>query len=192
MRDKVLSGAALATFGPVAVERARPVHAMGEAEFEAFYAKTARPLWAYVCRVSGDAALADDVLQEAFCRFLRIPLPEMDEPQMKAYLYKIATNLINDYRRRIKRESRWFLNPRPREDAGRASTFSPDMERIFQELKPQERALLWLAYVEGSEHKEIAVTLGLKEKSVRVLLFRARQKLARILKRKGLGSEVLP
>jgi RNA polymerase sigma-70 factor (ECF subfamily) len=48
-----------------------------------------------------------------------------------------------------------------------------------------ERSLLWLAYVEGSEHREIAAALGLKQKSIRVLLFRARQKFAQILKRRG-------
>jgi hypothetical protein len=38
--------------------------------------------------------------------------------------------------------------------------------------------LLWLAHVEGSEHREIAEALGLKAASVPVLLFRARRKLA--------------
>jgi DNA-directed RNA polymerase specialized sigma24 family protein len=45
--------------------------------------------------------------------------------------------------------------------------------------------------VEGYAHDEIAGTLDLKEKSVRVLLFRARHNLARILRQNGL-SEVQP
>jgi RNA polymerase sigma-70 factor (ECF subfamily) len=45
---------------------------------------------------------------------------------------------------------------------------------------------LWLAYFEGFDHGEIAAALGLREKSVRVLLFRARRKLALILKRRNL------
>jgi DNA-directed RNA polymerase specialized sigma24 family protein len=51
--------------------------------------------------------------------------------------------------------------------------------------------LLWLAYVEGCAHDEIAGTLDLSEKSVRVLLFRARRNLERILRQNGL-SEVKP
>ena len=50
-------------------------------------------------------------------------------------------------------------------------------------LKPAQRALLWLAYVEGFSHSEIATTLGIKEKSIRVLLFRARKNLLRVLGR---------
>jgi RNA polymerase sigma-70 factor (ECF subfamily) len=50
----------------------------------------------------------------------------------------------------------------------------------------QERALLWLAYVEGHQHTEIAEMLGLKSLSVRVLLFRARRKLVNLLEAKNL------
>ena len=48
-------------------------------------------------------------------------------------------------------------------------------------LKPRERALLWLAYAQGSSHKEIAESLGLRAASVKLLLFRARRRLAALL-----------
>ena len=49
-------------------------------------------------------------------------------------------------------------------------------------LRPRERALLWLAYAQGHAHTEIADTLGVKTGSVKLLLFRARRKLAGILR----------
>ena len=64
------------------------------------------------------------------------------------------------------------------------------MARLFGELKPRERALLWLAHVEEADHNEIGAALGLKSKSVRVLLFRARKRLAEILTRHGIGPEM--
>ena len=48
-------------------------------------------------------------------------------------------------------------------------------------LAPRDRALLWLAHVEGYDHREIARVLGLQESSVRVILFRARKKLEKEL-----------
>jgi RNA polymerase sigma-70 factor (ECF subfamily) len=48
-------------------------------------------------------------------------------------------------------------------------------------LKRRERELLWLAYAQGSSHKEIGETLGLKTGSIKPLLFRARHKLAALL-----------
>ena len=61
--------------------------------------------------------------------------------------------------------------------------------RVFEHLKTQEQTLLWLAYVEGFDHREIALALQLREKSVRVMLFRARKKLAGMLSKQGLGPE---
>ena len=58
-----------------------------------------------------------------------------------------------------------------------------DLDSAFARLTARERALLWLAYVEEYYHREIAGILGVKEASVRVLLFRARHKAARELER---------
>lgn len=48
-------------------------------------------------------------------------------------------------------------------------------------LKPRERSLLWLAYVQGWSHEEIASALGLKAASMKTMLFRARQRLLGLL-----------
>ena len=42
--------------------------------------------------------------------------------------------------------------------------------------------MLWLAYAQGSNHRDIAGTVGVKAESVRLLLFRARRKLAELLR----------
>jgi RNA polymerase sigma-70 factor (ECF subfamily) len=183
---------------------AAPVRRMDEAAFQIFYAKTAPGLRGYVRRASGNEALADDILQESYLRFLRADLSQFRGPQfrdaqyndvtradapLKAYLYKIASSLLVDHWRRVKRERRWslwnFLGGEPATNPKSES----DAMRFFRRLKPQEQLLLWLAYVEGFEHREIAAALRLKEKSVRVVLFRARQKLARTLEDAGLGRK---
>ena len=56
-----------------------------------------------------------------------------------------------------------------------------DLGQALAKLKPRERQLLWLAYAEGASHKEIAKTSGMKEASIRPLLFRARKKLLALL-----------
>src|SRR5579864_7158380 len=159
------------------------------AAFQVFYAKTAPGLRGYLRRASGNEALADDILQESFLRFLRAELPAMEDAPLKAYLYKIAAALLVDHWRRVKRERRWSL----RNFLGTEPVANPsgdsDAMRFFRQLKPQEQLLLWLAYVEGFEHREIAAALRLREKSVRVLLFRARKRLASGLEEAGLGRK---
>jgi RNA polymerase sigma-70 factor (ECF subfamily) len=154
---------------------------MDEEAFCVLYRATAPALQGYIRKACGNASLAEDILQETFYRFLRADLPEMDAHQVKSYLFKIATSLLVDHWRREKREKFWqnLWHPPETVQGGQTS----DVSQMLSVLKPAERALLWLAYVEGFDHGEIASTLGLKEKSIRVLLFRARKNLARILGR---------
>jgi RNA polymerase sigma-70 factor, ECF subfamily len=163
---------------------------MDQEEFTAFYRETATVLRGYIRRVSGEGEAADDLLQETYLRFLRAKPAADDRAAMRAYLYKTATAAIYDRWRKQRRERLWGLAFRFHEEAPPAAV-TGDVTRCFQKLKPRERALLWLAYVEGYAHGEIAGTLDLNEKSVKVLLFRARRNLERILRQNGL-SEVQP
>ena len=44
---------------------------------------------------------------------------------------------------------------------------SGDIGNVLRTLKPRQRALLWLAYVEGMQHREIADVLGVTTPSVK-------------------------
>ena len=162
---------------------------MDEEGFRRLYAATARPLRAYLSRISCDSVLADELMQEAYFRFLRAERPEMNDAGKKNYLYRIATNLFHDHCRRTKRIAPDLPEVPVGEKTGDEIHLRTDFSRVFQKLKPRERQLLWLAYVEGSSHKEIAEIVGLKAGSIRLLLFRARHRLAQLLRDKGLGPE---
>jgi RNA polymerase sigma-70 factor, ECF subfamily len=169
-------------------EKTRP---MDQAQFRALYQKTAPALRAYICRSCGSLDLAEDILQDAFLRFLRAAPAGLGEPQMRSYLYRTAESLIADHWRRWKREQRWEVESMFQKEAPPDREMSDDMTRAFRQLKPEHRSLLWLAYVEGCDHREIAAAKGVNEKSVRVLLFRARKALAGVLERAGLGPEAV-
>ena len=148
--------------------------------FETIYEQTARPLWAYAARISGDASAADDILQETYLRFLKASRPPTDPKEAKQYLYKIATNLVYDRFRSLKRRGESEI---VETQFATSDTFAADMEmtQVFSRLKEQERMLLWLAYVEGYDHRQIAEIAKLSKLSVKVLLFRARRKLAELM-----------
>lgn len=161
---------------------------MDEDAFRAFYDRTARPVWLYLCRLTGDRHAADDLLQETYYRFLRVDRPYASEAHRKNYLFRIATNLAHDRRRRhveiaalpdAEAAARETVADETERAAGRI-----DLTRALARLKPRERALLLLAYAQGSSHHEIAESLGLKTGSVKALLFRARKRLAAFLQEK--------
>jgi RNA polymerase sigma-70 factor (ECF subfamily) len=161
---------------------------MDEEAFRAFYDRTARSLWAYLSRVTRDVQLADDLLQEAYYRFLRARRAHQSDAHRRNYLYRIATNLVRDgYRRDRHVQLIAFADdgdgPATHDaDAAVRAERRTDLQRAMAHLKPRERALLWLAYAQGSSHREIAESLGLKPSSVKMLLFRARGKLAVLLR----------
>lgn len=165
---------------------------MDEDAFRAFYERNARGLWAYLARVSGDRQVADDLLQETFYRFVRAGVCHESESHRRSSLFQIATNLARDSGRRIRKRGDHI--PLEEENlVGSASTVGAvtertDLTRALARLKASERKMLWLAYGQGMSHREIAGALGLKEASIRLLLFRARGKLARLLRGLGPGK----
>ena len=165
---------------------------MDEDTFRAFYDRTARALWAYLARITGDRQAADDLLQECYYRLLRARVVLDDESHRRNYLFRIATNLARDgYRRRATSPdlvaSIDDSHGADTEAAARADRRA-DLHRAMARLKRRERELLWLAYAQGSSHQEIGQTLGLKTGSIKPLLFRARQKLATLLGGAGTGA----
>ena len=167
---------------------------MDEDAFRAFYERTARGVWAYLARVTGDRQLADDLLQEAFYRFLRANATHESEAHRRNSLYRIATNLAWDARRRSLTRGASIQAGSDIEgiaagDPSGAAERSADLTRAMSQLKPRERAILWLAYGEGTSHSEIATMLGVSATSLKTMLFRARRKLGALLRGAPNGSK---
>ncbi len=166
---------------------------MTESAFQQLYEATNKSLWAYIYKLVNDTALTDDIFQETYLRLLHAEVSRLNEPQLKAYIFSIATNLLRDHWRKEKRERNWFEKEPDTELSGQQGFdvhLGYDVNDAFQQLSAQNRSLLWLAYVEEYEHKEIAHMLTLNEKSIKVLLFRAKKKLMDILQRFGIEQEV--
>jgi RNA polymerase sigma-70 factor, ECF subfamily len=164
---------------------------MNEEEFAAFYERTARQVWAYLARVSGNPGLADDLVQESYLRFLAAAAPwAAGEVACRRYLFRIATNLLRDHWRRpqatliedLPESALPSVSGDHSEQIDSQALLGPALAR----LKPRERQLLWLAYAEGYSHREIASITGLRAPGIRLLLFRAKQKLARLLRQRNL------
>jgi RNA polymerase sigma-70 factor, ECF subfamily len=183
-RDLVVGGAGALDQG--ALDSADALR-MDEDAFRAFYDRTARAVWAYLAHVTGDPHVADDLLQEAYFRFLRAGRGCQSDAHRRNYLFRIATNLVNDRWRRGGGREMTPLDDEALARAGEdhdeagAAARRADLHRALARLSARDRQALWLAYAEGSSHQDIADALGLRPKGIRVLLFRARRKLAALL-----------
>jgi len=170
-----------------AFDEAERTFQMNEEAFRLFYDQTARQVWLYLARMTGDRRLADDLLQESYYRFLRASASLSSDEHRRHYLFRIATNLVHDHRRRGPRrttaigEREEAMLPAGGDSVADRVARHIDLERAMEQLKPRERSLLWLAYAQGWSHEEIAAVHGLKAASLKALLHRARRRLRALL-----------
>jgi len=105
------------------------------------------------------------------------------EVAARRYLFRIGSNLLHDHWRRPRTESieetaeQHFST----ESDAVGSDARMELGPALNQLRPRDRQILWLAYAEGYSHREIAEVAGLASASVRLLLFRARRRVAKLL-----------
>lgn len=152
--------------------------------FEQFYAATAPSIRAYLLRHCGDRSSIDDLFQTTYSKFLGSRMAKTPQAvEAKAYLYRIASNVIADHGRALQRAARFEASATEPTVRTPSTTALENIElrEALANLSKREHQLLWLIYAEGFSHKEVARIMKLRQASVRVLAFRARKKLERIL-----------
>ena len=143
-----------------------------------------RALLRYLVRLTGDEDQAADALQESFARLLRTP-QRVEQP--RAWLYRVATNVVREQARSRRVRLRILAAaparapladdaPGPAEDAA-ARERRRVVREALQRLSWKERTIL-LMREEGFKHREIAQAVGTTTGSVGTMIARALEKLA--------------
>jgi len=137
-------------------------------------------VYRFVCFLSGDASLAEEITQETFVRAWVTP-EQIRVGTVKAYLFMIARNL---YRSELKRGRRHAIldNSLPDPRPGPQSSVDvrldlQDAMKALQTLPELDRAALLMHVQDGLPYAEIAAALGVSVGAVRVRICRARVKL---------------
>lgn len=154
------------------------------------YREHAPFLWGLCYRMTGDAADADDIVQETFVRVKASPPARTDEP-WRPWLVRVAMNLARDRLRKRKRTSYigpWLPSPVDTGDAYEGS--DPELSYgmlesvtfafllAMEALRPRQRAVLLLRDVFDLSVAETAHALDISEGSVKTTHHRARAALA--------------
>jgi RNA polymerase sigma-70 factor (ECF subfamily) len=158
-----------------------------------------RFLWGLCYRMTGNAADADDLVQETFVRVMKTPPARTDEP-LRPWLVKVAVNLSRDLlrlRRRPGYDGTWLPAPietddelsppahEPADEKGNPATRYEMIESVsfafllaLEALTPAQRAVLLLRDVFDYSVSETAEALGMSEASVKTTHHRARRGLS--------------
>lgn len=124
---------------------------------------------------------AQDLAQEAYLRLLRVERPELVR-QPRAYLYRIAVNLVSEFRLRARREPITYDSDALAEaaerieapaDEGDRTADTQQIELILGQLPPLYRAIFVLRKRDGLSYHEIAQQLDISVHTVKKYLARA-------------------
>ncbi|MGH9361882.1 MAG: RNA polymerase sigma factor [Thermoanaerobaculia bacterium] len=144
----------------------------------------------YTTRLTGDRDRAQDLAQETFLRLFRSAPRYSEQGQLRAYLYRIATNLV---RSEVRRERRLRLlqpllfgaGPAAEPPSSAASLLRDELQRqvaaAVAALPLRWRLPLVLHEIEGWSYAAIAAQLGLREGTVKSRIHRGRRQLRRAL-----------
>ncbi len=158
--------------------------------FEELYRLHAGRLYSVALRLVGNAADAEDLLQEIFLAAHRKLDTFRGESALGTWLYRLATNLCLDHLRSRSGRSRQVTDALD-DEAGLMDTSSAtlaeqtvtrmDLERALARLPEGCRAAFVLHDIEGLEHREVAEVLGVAEGTSKSQVHKARLKLRVLL-----------
>jgi RNA polymerase sigma-70 factor (ECF subfamily) len=138
----------------------------------------------YLTRLCGDRDRAEDLAQDAFLRLFRAADGYREQGFLRAYLFRIATNLVRSEERRERRLRLLlpFLGGRDHAEPSAASgMLLQEMHRqvagAVAGLPLRFRVPLVLHEIEGWSYADIAQELRCREGTVKSRIFRGRQQL---------------
>jgi RNA polymerase sigma-70 factor (ECF subfamily) len=155
-----------------------------DAEFERLYADEAQGLFAFLAYRTGDRALAEDLLADAFERALRSNYNRRKGPA-KTWLYAIALNVLRDHVRRAAAEGRAYARV-DTETSEPADPFAgvehrDELTRALATLSGEEREAISLRFGAGLTVPEMASLLGQPLTTIEGRVYRALRKLREAL-----------
>lgn len=151
-------------------------------------------LWAVVYARLGDSLATEDVLQEVSVAAVRSDRMFADIKQMRAWLYQVAIRQVMLLKRREGRHRckiRSYAVSRPTKhfeqfvdwlgDDTLQSQRVEQVQKAVALIKPSDRQVLALKYMQGLSCLQIAEMLNVSETTIQSRLLRARRRLRHVL-----------
>lgn len=151
--------------------------ARDSAAFETLVKRHQAPLRAFLVRLTGEPALADDLAQEAFLKAYRALDGFRGGASFRSWLFSIALREAQMARRREAARKRAQAGADDREESAAAPEFSLDLQRALAALTQEERMAALLCDAAGFSHAEAAGAMAAPLGTVKTLVARARDKL---------------
>jgi RNA polymerase sigma-70 factor (ECF subfamily) len=148
----------------------------------------------YAYRMVKNRELAQDMVQDAFIRYIKNP-PKYGLPKQRAsWLYRVTHNLCIDYmKRETKRKEIYEKVEKPKAapmpmDEMMCSEGWGKMEHFLVQLSENQRSVMYLFFQQGKSYKEIEVITDLSLSNVGMLLHRGLKRLRKLMEEEGFSE----
>ena len=150
--------------------------------FEEIYTRHSPRVYAYCRRYLGNREEAEDVFQETFIRFYNSSRQQREMTNLAAFLLKIARNQCLNYLRENRRNARYddeiYVNRDNREEQDELL----NLVKMAIELLPDEyKEIFIMREYNGLKYNDIAEITGISINTVKIKIFRARERIRQIL-----------
>lgn len=159
--------------------------------FEAILSYYEKAIFNYIFRLVNHKQDAEDLAQETFIKVYAHLDSINPEKNFRAWLYKIATNVVYDWFRKKGVHTELFIIDDPLagfETIDEESTYlkierTQDLLEALGRIRPIYRTVLELFYHQGFNYEEITQLLAIPLNTVKTHLFRAKKALKQALER---------
>ncbi|MCH2090127.1 MAG: RNA polymerase sigma factor [Pseudoxanthomonas sp.] len=141
-------------------ERLRRARRGDGAAFEALYYDHARALHALAFRLTGNAAEAEDIVQETFLRMFGFLSGLRENTPLRPWLKRVAANLAIDRLRRQQHPGTDMALAALADTASASPADAADADTLLRRLPPLARTVVWLHEMEGWSHEDLGRRFG--------------------------------
>jgi RNA polymerase sigma-70 factor (ECF subfamily) len=172
--------------------------ASSQGEFRELYQEAFPILFRVACRITRSEEAAEDLCQEAFFRLHEKAMVFPRREEAKYWLIRVVKNAALNYAKRKERERRAyqkaFRELNQEQEGGERDLINEETRLEVQEaldkLPDNLRMVLILKEYGELNYHDIGRTLGISEGNVKVRVFRARERLAALMRASGAFGEI--
>ena len=148
-------------------------------DFDNLYRATYPRIFATLVMILKDRPAAEDATQEAFLRAFRAWKSWKQDAPAEAWVHRIALNVAFTRRRReqFQEVANLVLRLGRPDDPDSVASEHPDLRQELRALPPKQAAAIVLRYLHGYTNREIALSLGVPERTVASRLAAAKARL---------------